>query len=85
MQQRVWVIYLRPFNTAMLHACPQSASMSELWHTDPDEYDRQVAEPDERWAENDRRRLDARYYAHEEYDDNDLEGYDAEPPDNEDN
>ena len=73
--RRVRVIYLYPFNTVKVDACPECASMAKLWQTDPDEYDRQVAERNERWAANDRRRL-------EEQDDAASEEYDDDGEDN---
>src|SRR5947209_10780331 len=64
----VRVIYRRPFNTAEAHVCAECAEMAELWQSNVDEYDRRVAERNERWTENDRRRLDAQYYADEQSD-----------------
>jgi hypothetical protein len=66
--RRVRVIYLHPFDTANVGACPQCVSMAQLWQDDPDEYDRQVRLRNEQWAQRDAQRYDE----YDEFDSDDF-------------
>jgi hypothetical protein len=66
--RRVRVIYLHPFDTAMVGVCPQCVSMAQLWQNDRDEYDRQVRLRNGRWAQRDAQR----YEEYDEFDDDEL-------------
>jgi hypothetical protein len=56
---RLRVIYRRSFHaTTEANVCPECVSMASLWQTDRAEYDRQVKERHEQWAERDKSRYE---------------------------
>jgi hypothetical protein len=61
--------------------CPECVSMAGLWQTDRTEYDRQVKERHEQWAERDR----CRYEAFDAEDLGRQERYRTDPIEDEDN